>query len=321
MDSPNSASNVDNPRPSAAPDTRVAPQTDFSQSNTNVDITPDSTAGSYALRVVKVIRISGGDAVGKLLAIFPLDGTLEPVLANLFKAYERYSFDGLQLIIQTGSPLGTSSGSMQIAHFPDPENANFVMDGGQEALNKVVRQDGSAQIRPRDSATFRIRTNGTNYTLSSGSKRWDSFGAVVAVTRSVPDATDFVEFQITLVGTVNLYRTAIITGSDNVAIKSLITHAKVQAGNLKIGLANDLPAVRGVLHFDVPLMLKHRFDVDGTVVKKICRHTKLKCVIQDEEVLVEKETFAGEVFQLLSCIAGTTVVVSIPKLDYMPLFN
>ncbi|APG77634.1 putative structural protein [Beihai tiger crab virus 1] len=304
-----------------APDTRVAPQTDYSLSTQDVDLTSDSATGYYNIKVVKVIRLAGSTKVGELLAVFFLDGTLEPVLEEMLKAYERWGLDDLQVIVQTGSPFGTSSGSIQMAHIPDPENANFPAEGGQPSLDKIVRQDGSVQIRPRDSCTFKVKTPGTMYTMSSGSRRWSSFGAIVAVCRSVPDSTDFTEWNLTVTGTAKLIRTAVITISESVNYDFLVTAVELDGSCLKLTAASAIPASSGIVHFTRALRITHRNSRDGMLVTRVVKHAKLGVTINDKELVALIGTEGDEPVKIESQLVGTTCTVTIPKLDYLPVFN
>lgn len=305
----------------SAPDTRAAPATDFTVATENVDLTSNTTTAYYNIKMVKVIRLTGESVPGARLALFQLDDTLEPILGQMMKAYERWSLSDLQVIAQTGSPLGTSSGSIQLAHFPDPENANLPEDGGQAALDKVVRQDGSVQIRPRDSCTFKLHTPGTNYTLKAGSSRWNSFGAIGAVCRSVPDATDYTEWNLTVTGTAVLTRTAVISSADNVMYDALVKEASIEDNAMTLKVASIIPASSGDLHFAKPMKISTTSRIGGLEMKKARAFTRMPVIINDHTITADLGGNGIISNSLVTNLVGRVITLRIPRLDYTPIFN
>jgi len=110
--------------------------------------------------------------------------------------------------IQSASPMGTSSGSSQFCHITDPANAVLPQSKAQ-ALNKVIRQANSCNVRPRDSTTMEVDTPGVLWTLQAGDPRLYSFGTITSVVRTQPEVGDSINFQVTITGVLRCSRTAV----------------------------------------------------------------------------------------------------------------
>jgi hypothetical protein len=169
--------------------------------------------GEYDLKVAKdFVILDDSHQVGEVIMSQDLDLTMHPTLITLGTQYEYWSVQDLTLHIQATSPFGTSSGGAQICHFTDPENAVLRTVTQNPSLNvdKVVRQEGSKLVRPRDSTDLHVQTSGEMYTheTSPAMKRFTSYGNISAVVRDVPAAGDSVTFAVTLSGKIFFHRTS-----------------------------------------------------------------------------------------------------------------
>lgn len=152
-------------------------------------------------------------APGSLLFSYDLDPNfLSAPLKEFAKNYEYYSLHNVVLHAQSTAPFGTSSGGIQIAHITDPENTYFDagVNGQHTNLRKIVRQQDSVLLRPRESVELKINTQGELFTFNSGhSRRFESFGSIVGVMRDPPAVGDSISFAFTLSGVAKFSRTCV----------------------------------------------------------------------------------------------------------------
>lgn len=165
----------------------------------------------HCFRVSKdLVTLAEGSKPGELCFVQPLNPFgIDAACTNLASDYEYYSFKNVEVAIEAVSPFGTSSGGMQVAWITDPENVTIPQgDDGQKltALAKIIRQDGSVLVRPRNSALFNITTQGARYCLPGNESRLSSFGALVALVRSPPGTGDVAEFAATVTGEIHFMR-------------------------------------------------------------------------------------------------------------------
>jgi len=151
---------------------------------------------------------------GKILFTFNLQPYYLGEAAKAFaEMYEYYSLENVVLHAQSTAPFGVSSGGIQICHITDPDNAVFYTAGTNLKLNlaKVVRQQDSVLLRPRESVELAVKTNGelfTNFSLGK-TQRFSSFGYIVACMRDTPATGDSISFAFTLSGIIKGSRTCI----------------------------------------------------------------------------------------------------------------
>lgn len=228
-------------------DLRRAPQSDFTENVGDVNLESGDSSGHYSIRVSRYVRITGDNRPGEQVFNIPLDPTIDPIFNEMCQGYERYTFADMEIQVECASPLGSSSGGIQMAHIPDPENTNLSQDPASylQNLDKLVRQDSSLFIRPRDSENLPLHTNGTMYTKRADSPRWSSFGAIVGVVRSTPDGADYCEYTITLMGTGIVTRTAMIEGTTQVTFSTTMENVRVVGNEIRADLGLELPVSRG----------------------------------------------------------------------------
>ncbi|APG77706.1 putative structural protein [Wenzhou shrimp virus 3] len=245
----------------------------------SVTLSSPNDVATYTFNVVQSVRLTNASKVGEPLLNIPLDVNLDPTLPKIAQAYERYSLKNVKLMIQSGSPLGTSSGCAQIAHIPDPENAALPAGGGEAACKKIVRQAGSTIIRPRDSDVFTVPLHGEMYTKLSGSRRWSSFGNIVAVVRSTPEASDWAEWSMTLTGNVEFYRTAVIDDSSTFFnYDVLLSNPVIDGHHITFESSAEIPGCDGQVKFLDSMTVAAR---DGNITKPF-------------KLITQPATFAGK---------------------------
>lgn len=188
---------------------------DFITNQKNVPFGASDITGRLIVRQAFTFSVTTESKLGEEIFNLPLDTSINTDVQAAAKLWERYSFSGVTLDLQSTSPMGSASGAVQIAHIPDPDNAKLapVSDatGRTANLTKLVRQSGSLIFRPRDTKALSMDCNDTLFTMDSGVKRFSSFGAVLAVVREVPAAGDSVTMTVTLSATVNFYVPTIVT--------------------------------------------------------------------------------------------------------------
>lgn len=165
----------------------------------------------HCFRVTKdLITLAEGSKPGALCFVQPLNPFgIDATTTELAKDYEYYSLKNVEIAIEAVSPFGTSSGGMQVAWVTDPENVTIPQgDDGQKlvSLAKIVRQDGSVLVRPRNSALFMISPQGARYCLPGNEPRLSSFGSLIALVRSPPATGDVAEFAATITGEMHFMR-------------------------------------------------------------------------------------------------------------------
>ncbi|APG77712.1 putative structural protein [Shahe hepe-like virus 1] len=165
----------------------------------------------HCFRVAKdLVTLAEGSKPGEICFVQPLTPFgIDNTATNLASDYEYYSFKNVEIAIEAVSPFGTSSGGMQVAWITDPENVTLPQgDDGQKltSLAKVIRQDGSVLVRPRNSALFNISTEGARYCLPGTESRLSSFGSLVALVRSPPGTGDVADFAATITGEIHFMR-------------------------------------------------------------------------------------------------------------------
>jgi len=206
-------------------------------------------SATHSFRISRdFVVIDDGQTLGTQLMNVRIDPTIDPAAQELAKAYEYYDFSEIIVSLEATSPFGTASGSFQTAWITDPANTDLGQaDAAAKAaaLNKVIRQEGSTQVRPRTSAELSAKPNGKRYCLSNSKTdpRLTSFGAIVAVLRDPPSTGDTASFAVTISGKINFYRATIALGVTNASLKSEIKEFRNFAGLVRngvFGLSYDL---------------------------------------------------------------------------------
>jgi len=198
----------------------------------------DAQANHY-VRVSKFVTLRDGDPVGAVLFRIPVNVTMDATSVQLAAAYERYSISDLQIDIQSTSPLGTSSGGMQICYISDPANTSFnTVTSTPNPVNvtKAVRQSGSVFVRPRDSCVQKFECHGSLFTKAAGDVRTYSYGEIVGVTRVSPTAGDTVQATITLTCGMHFHRTAVVDNNVTVTMTTVPEEVKIVGDKLLVKL-------------------------------------------------------------------------------------
>lgn len=198
-----------------------AARPDFISDTGTAEINQTEQTAQHVFRIPFQQEVfESGISPGSLLFNYDLNPNfLSPSLQEFAKNYEYYSFHNVVLHAQSTAPFGTSSGGIQIAHITDPENAHFDTAAKEENspigklhnnLRKVVRQQDSVLLRPRESVELKIKTQGELFTFNAGhSRRFESFGSIVGVMRDPPAQGDSISFAFTLTGIAKFTRTCV----------------------------------------------------------------------------------------------------------------
>lgn len=194
-------------------------------------ITSSETSCHY--RIVRALDgfSYGSDAtVGQVLFSMFIDTDISTELEAIAKRFEYKKFANFILSLVSTAPLGTSSGSIQAGHTTDPANLTWTTGGSNINRSKIVRQQGSIVLRPRDTATIAIETPGPMYTKRVGSRRFTSWGGLSCIVRTVPALGDVIHFAATLTADVYFHRLSVVT---DMAISSSTAEVdyKVEATN------------------------------------------------------------------------------------------
>lgn len=234
----------------------------------NLGSTIEASA-THAFRISRdFVVIDDSQKLGTQLMSVLLNPSIDPGAAKLAQLYEYYDFSEIKLSLEATSPFGTASGSFQTAWITDP--ANIALGQADEAaksaaLNKVIRQEGSVQVRPRTSAELVIRPAGKRYCFqtTTSDPRLTEFGALVAVLRDPPSTGDNASFAVTISGKINFYRATLQTNAVNSSVRSCISDFQNFEGRIvdgKFGISFDLVSEdsdvrfkKGKILFDKPL--------------------------------------------------------------------
>jgi hypothetical protein len=193
---------------------------DFITNQKNVPFGASEITGRLIVRQAFTFKFDHDSAAGTEIFRLNLDTSINSDVQAASLLWERYSFSGVTLDLQSTSPMGTASGAVQVAHIPDPENTNLApktdAPGLVKNLEKLVRQSGSLIFRPRDTKALSMDCNDTLFTLDSGVKRFSSFGAVLAVVREQPNSGDSITMTATFSATINFFVPTIVTNNKKV---------------------------------------------------------------------------------------------------------
>jgi len=188
---------------------------DFITNQKNVPFGGSDITGRLIVRKAYTLKFTDSAKAGSEVFRLNLDTSVTEQVQDAAKMWERFSFSGVTLDLQSTSPMGTASGALQVAHVPDPDNTTLAPDtdepGLAKNLEKLVRQSGSLIFRPRDTKSLSMDCNDTLFTVDSGVKRFSSFGAVLAVVREQPNSGDSITMTATFSATVNFFVPTILT--------------------------------------------------------------------------------------------------------------
>jgi len=208
------------------------------------------------------ILIDDTQSPGELLFSLELSPLIDPTMTEMAKAYEHFTFKDIEVSMDATSPFGTASGAFQTAWITDPANTALGQaDPTQKAasLVKVIRQEGSKLVRPRNSELMKINVEGDKYCLKGNDPRLSNFGTIVAVIRAPPATGDTAAFAVTVVGTIVFKRATVSAGATlaSTTVKvDKIGEFKLNGENLEavVSTIDDLPAFgESEILFDVPL--------------------------------------------------------------------
>lgn len=174
----------------------------------------DDISDTYTLKKSYNFQVTDSDEPGTVVLTIPLSTDIESQTTDLAKQYERYSINGLSINIAPYAPMGSTSGSVQICHTPDPNNrfgTDLILN-----LNKAVRQAGSIIQRPRSTDQMHPIVEGTCYCKKGLDDRYSSFGNIDVVVRDQPTVGDVVRTTITVECTYQFYQTTINTDAASV---------------------------------------------------------------------------------------------------------
>jgi len=205
--------------PTPAPSGGAAPAsgTDFLDSSPLDLHSTGEHEARYQFRVAKdLLVVSDGMDAGTILISLPVSPAIDPACTKLSQEYEYFSLSNFEISFEATSPFGTSSGGFQACWITDPANAYLPQETQAQklqSLTKVIRQEGSVLIRPRNSANMVVKTQGRRYCLSGPDPRLSSYGNIVCVVRAPPSTGDLAAFSVTATGTMNFHRTAGTNGT------------------------------------------------------------------------------------------------------------
>lgn len=265
-------------------DLKTAPLSDFTRPGEHSLFTSDTTSGTHEVKINKIVDITGSDKVGTLKYLLPFDTTLDDQTSSMAAGYELYKISNLSIKVQSGSPLGTSSGALQMCYIPDPLNANFSTTPNSNNLNKAVRQAGSKVVRPRENVDEILPLHGTLWTKQVGTARLWSFGSLAFVVRSVPDAADYATFTITIHCTVQFIRTALVDYTASSTISTTVRSINLTDDDITIRVRADLPYDKISVEFPRPIIVKSK-SKEGDV--ELFRFTKLTKMVGEVSGLNE----------------------------------
>ncbi|APG77825.1 putative structural protein [Wenling hepe-like virus 1] len=181
------------------------------------------------------IACSDASTTGLQVLSLPVDVNIDEIAKQMATGFEFYSIENCSLTLNSSSPLGTSSGSLQIGWIQDPYNLLFGDDGALN-LKKAIRQDGSTMVRPRDSVHFPFAPQDRKYCRVGSDLRLSSFGGIFAVVRSKPEAGDQFTLQGDLTMTFKFSRMCVYTPDTTFV------------GQTKMRVAFDFPEQKGKFH-------------------------------------------------------------------------
>lgn len=258
--------------------------------NKTQHLTSTETSSYYrVVRAMDGISYSSGNTVGDVVFNLYLDTDMDDDLEELSSRFEYKTFSNVKLDMVCTAPLGTTSGSLQIGHTTDPENATFTSTGSGGNRSKLVRQQGSVVLRPRDTVTLDIDTPGVMYCKRAGSRRFSSWGAVTAVVRTLPAMGDTVYFAATLTADVHFHRLSVINNEVSAYFDASLdfdVHHIPETDTTRITFLRPgaLPSARATLSFDPLELTRLKEDEKGLVKReriKVQGLRDFKCLVPD----------------------------------------
>lgn len=223
-------------------------------------------------KIIKSMSVQVTDATAAGTEIFstPIDTKLDNITKELAGVFEFYAIEDLKLTINSSSPLGTSSGALQIGWIADPYNLAFG-DNLSINLQKAIRQYGSVMVRPRESLTIPIPISGKKYCLPGKEPRLSTFGGIFAVVRVGPESGDQFSVQITLECTYKFSRMCMYQEAIE---PSVLTHMKVSLntpkeieGKMCVQLPTVVQTKESYLRMDHSLIASYQVGNVNRIVK------------------------------------------------------
>lgn len=291
-------------------DLKSAPLSDFTRPGERSLFQSDGVAASHEVKLNKVVDISGSDEVGAVKYQLLLDLNLDDMAAAMAGGYERYKISNLSIKIQSGSPLGTSSGALQMCYIPDPLNSNFSVDNLGPNLEKAVRQAGSKVVRPRENIDEVIPLFGTLYTKQVGTPRHWSFGSITFVVRSVPDAADYASFVVTLECTIQFIRTAQVDYNNMTLLTTVLKKATIGKDKVEVELGCEVPFNNCEIQFEEPLRVLSKSKVKGHEITQYSKLREAKLVMTTPTKGYFKQSESIEIIKLLDNLLSRKIKVS-----------
>lgn len=157
------------------------------------------------------VKLNSEKKAGEVLYSRAVDLTLAPSLLEIGRKFVQYKFDHFNFTITNISPFAQASGSIQVAYVNDPDNAVIT---GEEAVELVVRQSSSRQVKSKDTHNLDMNSNELNvpgapsdwkFCLSRTPRIFSHYGNVIVTVRGVPALGDGAQFVISCSGTVSFY--------------------------------------------------------------------------------------------------------------------
>lgn len=196
--------------------------TDINTAKSKANAVPSAHTANYTFS--KSFELHSDDTVlpGTLILAVPIDRTLDDAMQALANKHVRYQISELLLECESSSPMGTSSGSIQVCFIPDPQNLDFDAAGTTNNLNKAIRQSGSFSFKPRNQVTKDFTPSGKMFCATGVDNRLSSFGAIVFVQRDSPAAGDNITMRATIRGKA-VFDTLTWNNNSSVAVTEQIT--------------------------------------------------------------------------------------------------
>lgn len=291
-------------------DLKTSPLSDFTRPGERSLFTSDTTSGTHEVKINKIVDITGSDAVGSLKYILPLDTTLDEQTQSMAAGYEMYKISDCSIKVQSGSPLGTSSGALQMCYIPDPLNANFNTTPNSTNLNKAVRQAGSKVVRPRENVDEILPLHGTLWTKQTGTARLWSFGALAFVVRSVPDAADYATFTITIHCTVQFIRTALVDYTASATVSTLVDKITLSGNDIIVKVQAELPFDEIDVELPRPLAVKTESSEGNTKIQRFAKIYKMRGRVNSVNEFRVTQAEAHKIIKLVDNCNGKQIKIT-----------
>lgn len=261
---------------------------DINSAKPTTTLKPIKHTSSYDF--VKSIRVNltSSETRGYTSFLIPFDASLDSAISALLQRHVHWSFENLQLEAISASPMGSSSGAMQICHIPDPQNVDFDSTSTDANITKAVAQSGSFALRPRDTITKDITPAGVKFAAAGAEPRLHSFGALAGIVRDSCSAGDVCTFLITLRGTVNFDTPTFNNGGSSVVSTDVGLKFKTKKDTtLVFELDKFIPTRQVKIRTMDPMRMLINKYINGAKIKMHAETNNFEGVIEGKELTVD----------------------------------